>query len=39
MRYGRYVLITREDRAGGGLVRHFGGMGVFVARILPVIRH
>lgn len=40
MRYGRYVLITPDkiERAEAW-ARHYGGMGVFISRILPVIRH
>ncbi len=40
MRYGRYLLITPEkiERAEAWAA-HYGTMGVFVSRILPVIRH
>jgi membrane protein DedA with SNARE-associated domain len=40
MRYGRYVLVTPEKiEQAENWSAHYGGMGVFVARILPVIRH
>jgi membrane protein DedA with SNARE-associated domain len=40
MRYGRYVLITPDKiQRAEAWASHFGGMGVFVARFLPVIRH
>ena len=40
MRYGRYVLITPEkiERAHAW-AEHYGTMGVFISRLLPVIRH
>jgi membrane protein DedA with SNARE-associated domain len=40
MRYGRYVLITEEKiRRAEAWSSHYGTMGVFVSRLLPVIRH
>ncbi len=40
MRYGRYILITPEKiEHAENWAAHYGGMGVFVSRILPVIRH
>ena len=40
MRYGRYLLITPEKIERAEIwSAHYGTMGVFVARILPVIRH
>lgn len=40
LRYGRYVMITHEKiEHAENWSAHYGGMGVFVARILPVIRH
>ena len=40
MRYGRYLLITPEKIEQAEIwSAHYGTMGVFVARILPVIRH
>ena len=40
MRYGRYVLITPEKiQRAEAWADHYGTMGVFVSRILPVIRH
>jgi membrane protein DedA with SNARE-associated domain len=40
MRYGRYVLITpaKIERAEAWSA-HYGAMGVFISRLLPVIRH
>jgi membrane protein DedA with SNARE-associated domain len=40
MRYGRYVMITPEkiERAEAW-ASHYGTMGVFISRLLPVIRH
>lgn len=40
MRYGRYVMITPEkiERAEAWSA-HYGVMGVFISRLLPVIRH
>jgi len=40
MRYGRYVMITPEKiEKAEAWAAHFGTMGVFISRILPVIRH
>jgi membrane protein DedA with SNARE-associated domain len=40
MRYGRYMLITEEKiRRAEAWSSHYGTMGVFVSRLLPVIRH
>jgi membrane protein DedA with SNARE-associated domain len=40
MRYGRYVLITPEKIAGAeAWANHYGTVGVFISRLLPVIRH
>jgi len=40
LRYGRYVLITEEKiRSAEAWSSHFGAMGVFISRLLPVIRH
>jgi membrane protein DedA with SNARE-associated domain len=40
MRYGRYVMITPEKiEKAEAWSAHFGTVGVFVSRLLPVIRH
>jgi membrane protein DedA with SNARE-associated domain len=40
MRYGRYVLITPEKiEHAEAWAAHYGTMGVFISRLLPVIRH
>jgi membrane protein DedA with SNARE-associated domain len=40
MRYGRYFLISEEKvHAAERWVGRFGSVGVFVARLLPVVRH
>jgi len=40
IRYGRYVLITEEKiRRAEAWSSHYGTMGVFISRLLPVIRH
>jgi membrane protein DedA with SNARE-associated domain len=40
MRYGRYVLITEEKiQRAEAWSTHYGTMGVFISRLLPVIRH
>ena len=40
MRYGRYVLITPEKiEQAEAWASHYGTMGVFISRLLPVIRH
>ncbi len=40
MRYGRLILITPEKIEGAERwAAHYGSMGIFVSRILPVVRH
>jgi membrane protein DedA with SNARE-associated domain len=40
MRYGRYLLITPEKiEQAEAWASHYGTMGVFISRLLPVIRH
>ena len=40
MRYGRLVLITPEKIEGAERwAAHYGSMGIFISRILPVVRH
>jgi membrane protein DedA with SNARE-associated domain len=40
MRYGRYVLVTPEKiQRAEAWAAHYGTMGVFISRLLPVIRH
>ena len=40
MRYGRYVLITPDKiEQAEAWASHYGTMGVFISRLLPVIRH
>jgi membrane protein DedA with SNARE-associated domain len=40
MRYGRYVLIGPEKIQGAeNWANHYGAVGVFISRLLPVIRH
>ncbi len=40
MRYGRYVLITPEKIEGAQRwADHYGEVGVFISRLLPVVRH
>ena len=40
MRYGRYVLITPDKiEKAEAWSAHYGAMGVFISRLLPVIRH
>jgi membrane protein DedA with SNARE-associated domain len=40
LRYGRYVLISPEKIAGAERwASHYGSMGVFISRLLPVVRH
>jgi len=40
LRYGRYVLITREKVEGAERwASQFGSMGIFISRLLPVVRH
>jgi membrane protein DedA with SNARE-associated domain len=40
MRYGRYVLIPMDKVEGAERwASHYGSMGVFIARLVPVVRH
>ena len=40
MRYGRYFLISPEKVEGAERwAAHFGSMGIFMSRLLPVVRH
>ncbi len=40
LRYGRYVLISAEKVEGAERwASHYGSMGIFVSRLLPVVRH
>jgi membrane protein DedA with SNARE-associated domain len=40
MKYGKYVFISPEKVAGAERwAAHYGAMGIFVARLLPVVRH
>jgi membrane protein DedA with SNARE-associated domain len=40
MRYGRYVLISPAKVAGAERwASHYGAMGIFISRLLPVVRH
>lgn len=40
MRYGRLILITPEKIEGAERwAAHYGAMGIFISRILPVVRH
>ena len=40
MRYGRLMLITPEKIAGAERwAEHYGSMGIFISRLLPVVRH
>jgi len=40
MRFGRYVLITPEKIVGAeAWANHYGTVGIFISRLLPVIRH
>jgi membrane protein DedA with SNARE-associated domain len=40
VRYGRYVLIPIEKvEAAERWASHYGSMGIFIARLLPVVRH
>ena len=40
MRYGRLVLITPEKIEGAeNWTAHYGSMGIFISRLLPVVRH
>jgi membrane protein DedA with SNARE-associated domain len=40
MRYGRFLLITPEKIEGAERwAAHYGSMGIFISRLLPVVRH
>jgi membrane protein DedA with SNARE-associated domain len=40
MRYGRYIFIPPEKVEGAERwSAHYGGMGIFISRMLPVVRH
>jgi membrane protein DedA with SNARE-associated domain len=40
MRYGRFVLISPEKVEGAERwAAHYGSMGIFISRLLPVVRH
>ena len=40
MRYGRYVFISAEKVEGAERwAAHYGSMGIFISRLLPVVRH
>jgi membrane protein DedA with SNARE-associated domain len=40
LRYGRYVFVTREKIEGAERwASRFGSMGIFISRLLPVVRH
>lgn len=40
LRYGKYVLITPEKVEGAERwAAHYGSMGIFISRLLPVVRH
>ena len=40
MRYGKYFLISPEKVEGAERwAAHYGGMGIFISRLLPVVRH
>ncbi len=40
LRYGRYVLVSPEKIEGAERwAAHFGSMGIFISRLLPVVRH
>lgn len=40
MRYGKYVFITPEKVEGAERwASHYGSMGIFISRLLPVVRH
>lgn len=40
MRYGRLILVTPEKIEGAeNWARHYGSMGIFISRLLPVVRH
>ncbi len=40
MRYGKYIFIPQEKVEGAERwSAHYGGMGIFISRLLPVVRH
>ena len=40
MRYGRYAMISAEKVEGAERwAEHYGSMGIFISRLLPVVRH
>jgi len=40
MRYGRFALITPDKIEGAERwATHYGSMGIFISRLLPVVRH
>src|SRR5215471_21613768 len=40
LRYGRFVLISQEKIEGAERwAEHYGSMGIFISRLLPVVRH
>jgi membrane protein DedA with SNARE-associated domain len=40
MRYGRLILVTPEKIEGAeNWATHYGSMGIFISRLLPVVRH
>jgi len=40
LRYGRYVLIpSRKIEGAERWAQHYGSMGIFISRLLPVVRH
>jgi len=40
LRYGRYVLISAQKVEGAERwASHYGSMGIFISRLLPVVRH
>jgi len=40
MRYGRFVMISEEKVEGAERwAAHYGAMGIFISRLLPVVRH
>lgn len=40
LRYGKYVFITPEKIQGAeSWASHYGSMGIFISRLLPVVRH
>ena len=40
MRYGKYVMISKQKVEGAERwAAHYGSMGIFISRLLPVVRH